>query len=287
MYSFFTGVCILVGEKTGVPPVTTTTCQASSCAAGYFSKYNVGNLPSWAEKKPTIVIDGYPATGFNPQSRMMHEMGHIADFLAGPSNGLLRSTGVDYDALTPDDWDKYSLEWRPTALTEGLATFLAVQAFHTEYDPGPYVCSANGNDTTASHRHCYPPGTTLDTDSIEDRIFSGSCVTKEGRRPISAMRYFWDIYDVQSDGMDTTNLTTRDILESLAVWPCAAYPACYAAGNLHDQFTSISADFSSSTVNSLQRDEGNGWRYRLNMLNNYTGNPDVQGAYYQNCLGTY
>ena len=101
------------------------------------------------------------------------------------------------------------------------------------------------------------------------------------------MRYFWDIYDVQSDGMDTTNLTTRDILESLAVWPCAAYPACYAAGNLHDQFTSISADFSSSTVNSLQRDEGNGWRYRLNMLNNYTGNPDVQGAYYQNCLGTY
>ena len=287
MVSYFTGLCILVGEKSSGIPVTSTDCQASSCAHGRFSKYNVGNLPSWAEKKPTIVIDGWPTTAFNPQSRVMHEMGHIADFLAGPSNGLLRSTGYNYDALTPNTWDEYSLEWRPTALTEGLATFLAVQAFHTEYDPGPYVCTANGNSGEAGKRHCYPPGTVVDTDSIEDRLFGGSCVTKEGRRPISAMRYFWDIYDFSSDGTDATDLTTRDILESLAVWPCASYPACYLGGNLHDQFTSISSDFSSYTINNTQRDEGNGWRYTLNMLNNYTGNPDVQGAYYQNCLGSF
>jgi hypothetical protein len=286
MVSYFTNLDILAFEKLkGSTPITDTFCQASSCARPSMKNVDPPSRPNWAEKKLTIVLDGDAATPYKPQSRMMHEMGHIADFVSGPQAGLLRQVGYCY---TPDcGWNAWSAEYRPTALGEGIATFLAVAAFYDDAATAAYVCDANGNSTKLYERHCYPNTGHPGSESIEDRA-PGACLAPEGRRAINAMRFFWDIYDTPADGTDATDLDVIDILDSQAVWPCPSYPACYATGQLHDQFTFVAPTLHSFTAGSgAQLDEGNAWRFRNNMLNNYTGGPDVQGVYTQNCMGAY
>ncbi|MCY0994094.1 hypothetical protein OV203_43600 [Nannocystis sp. ILAH1] len=286
MVSYFINVDILAFEKLkGSVPVTDSTCQGTSCARPWMKNIDPPTRPNWAEKKLTIVLDGVAATPYKPQSRMMHEMGHIADFVSGPQAGLLRQVGYCYDEASNCGWHTWSAEYRPTALSEGMATFLAVSAFHNGDATAAYVCDANGNSTKPYERHCYPNTGHPSSESIEDRA-PGMCLAPEGRRALNAMRFFWDIYDTHADGTDATDLDFISILDSQAVWPCPSYPACYAAGELHDQFTSVQTTLHSWVAGAgTQKDEGNAWRFRNNMLNNYTGNPDVQGVYNQNCMG--
>ena len=72
------------------PYYTTTNCATSSCALAAMKNLTAitsPQRPAYANQVPTIILDGDAATPYSPQSRVMHEMGHIADFLAGPSAG--------------------------------------------------------------------------------------------------------------------------------------------------------------------------------------------------------
>ncbi len=291
MTTYFTNVDLLAFEKTAAPYYTTTNCATSSCALAAMKNLTAitsPQRPAYANQVPTIILDGNAATPYSPQTRVMHEMGHIADFLSGPNAGLVRSTGYCYTGIGNCDWTYTSSEYRPTALTEGLATFLAVSAFHNDNTAETYVCTANGNAVAVAGTHCYPGGVT-GAYTLEVRP-AGACGMAEGRRALNAMRFFWDIYDVAADGTDATDKDFFNILDALSTWPCPAYPACYSAGQLHDQFTNVPSTLYSATPDSsplTELDQGNAWSFRNVMLNNYTPSTDVQGAYYQNCMATY
>lgn len=281
MASYFTHVEILGFEA---PPdgvvQTNVNCAKNSCAFPYLYS-DAPERPLFAEKRLTLVLDGYGATPYTPM-KIMHEMGHLADFISGPLvgavRGLRRETSYCYGGSC--GWTMTSTEHLPTALTEGLASFLAMTAFYDGSGSVAYHCDANGN--VAHLAHCYPPDTAFAAMSME---LKATCASPMARRPYNSMRFFWDIYDSPADGTDATDLNIANIFDSLAAWPCAGYPACYGAGQLHDQFSSVSASLAVPTPNAAQLDEGNATRFRDNMLNNYSGHYDVTGAYNQNCMG--
>jgi hypothetical protein len=83
MQAYFTDVDILAFESL-TSPVTDAPCNATSCARGWYRDESAASgRPWWAEQKLTVVLDGLPSTPFAPQERTMHELGHIADFVAG------------------------------------------------------------------------------------------------------------------------------------------------------------------------------------------------------------
>ncbi|GEM_PF-2668966 len=291
MVTYFQNVDIMAFDTNG----NLSDCD-TSCARGWFRNMTTATgTPAWAhEQTPTVVLDDGTATPYAPQARVNHELGHIADFLSGPNQGLKRSTGYCFNDASCN-WSDGSLEYRPAALTEGMATFIASVSFYTEAAQNPRTCFPNGNDTNVGKRHCYPGsgGSTITTWGLETSSWTGAgCggtngVPQEGRQPVSAMRFFWDIIDSLNDGQDDINLSMFNIFDSLAAWPCPSYPACYSAGQLHDQFTSVNSTLSSATNSSTELDDGNGWDFRNNMLNNYSGADDVQNAYWNNCMGIF
>lgn len=272
MLTYFTDVDILAFDTQG------TTCS-TSCARGWFK--NMGNPPSYAEQKLTVILDGSAATPFSPQERTMHELGHIADWLSAPNQGIIRDpSGADYDGN--NGWSYQTVEWRPKALKEGMATFIATTAFYDDFATDPRTCIADGN--TAGQEDCF------DTSPTPFRLESSSygvCGSLEGRQPVSSMRYMWDIYDQINDGVDSIDLNLAQMFDSVAAYPCPAWPACYGSGEMHDQFTSVSADLSAVVDSVGEQDDANGWEYRNVMLNNYSGAFDVQDEYFNNCQGFF
>lgn len=236
----------------------------TSCARGYFE--NAGANAAWADQKMTVVLDANAA--YSPAERMMHELGHIADYA---SRKYRFGTGYDYDGN--DWWSSTSREWRNSALHEGYATFVSMSALYSDNAPEPRTCLSSG--------HCYTSGFDV------EESHQGSCAFEEGRYAISATRFFWDIWDSVNDGNDSIDLNFYAFPDSLAAWPCPGYPACYGNGELHDQYSSVSNNLASISYSAGEKDEGNAWDYRNNMLNNYAGAHDVQDEYFNNCMGVF
>ena len=187
-------------------------CSGSSCARGYYER--MSSPPSWAEKMKTIVLGDGDYVPYSYESHM-HEMGHIADYVSGPNQGLIRSTGYQ-----DGKWSMNSEEYRPTALTEALASYIAVSALYYEIATNPRTCKPDGNDDELKRRHCYASGsTTVQNYSIEQSNH-GSCGSKEGRWALSHVRYFWDITDSCNDGLDTLNSSQYAIFDAQAAYPC-------------------------------------------------------------------
>jgi hypothetical protein len=276
-------VDILAFEAPSNGPVTTSvTCAKSSCA--YIARFSdAPERPAWAEKRLTLVLDGFGSTPYTPM-KIMHELGHLADFSAGPGtasfHGVRRETGYDY--LGSSSWSMTSTEYAPTALTEGFASFLAMSAFYDGSGTVAYHCMGNG--VVANQEHCYPPDSAWGSMAIAMEA-KATCSSPKGRHPYNVMRYFWDIYDTHVDGTDASDLTLTNILESLAYWPCSPFPGCYGPNQLHDQFHNISNSLLTTTVNPNALDENGAWDYMNNMLNNYPPAYNVSGAYTQNCMG--
>ncbi|UQA56925.1 hypothetical protein [Polyangium aurulentum] len=247
-------------------PCSGTSCAdcGTSCARGQYE--NAGANPAWAQQKKTVVLDANAA--YKPAERMMHEFGHIADYAA---RKYRFGTGYGYDGDT--GWSSTSLEWRPSALHEGYATFVSMVSLYDDIATEPRTC--------LSSSHCYTSGHDV------EESHQGSCTTEEGRMAISATRFFWDIIDTPNDGSDSLDHSFYVFPDSVAAWPCPNYPACYADGELHDQFSSVSSNLASTTVSPGEEDEGNAWDYRNNMLNNYSGAVDVQDQYFNNCMNVF
>lgn len=157
----------------------------------------VDDLPDFLGNAPTSIADGATkrvqlddSAMYKPQARVMHELGHIADYVANPYEFSGR-----YDFGGSDGWSQGSAEFGSISFEEGFATHGGSVTFWADNAVMPTTC----NSTAA----CYDSvGTPFSNSNLESTSFpfnTDNCVTDEGRRPISAMRFFWDVYDNRND----------------------------------------------------------------------------------------
>lgn len=273
--SRFTNVDVMAFDTAGL---TGAECS-NSCALGYPVNVTAsGARPPWADQRLTVVLDGDASTPYWPVERTTHELGHIGDFVT-VVGGHKRHTGTGYNGNY--GWYPWTEEYRPSALTEGLASFIGVAAFYGDRATDPRTCTANGNSSDAHKRHCYA-GTSENPLRVEES-HNGSCASKEGRYPISATRFFWDLYDESADGSDDIDSTDATILTVMSSWPCSGWPTCYGDGQLHDQFSYVNSTVSSTIPSAAELDDGNAWHWRTTHLNN-TG-VDAINVFNLNCMG--
>lgn len=92
---------------------------------------------------------------------------------------------------------------------------------------------------------------------------------------------------ISVDGADNIDLSDEDILTTMSTFPCSSYPACYGAGDLHNQFSSVSSANGGVghwlSLSSTEMDDGNAWHWRAALMN--SGGADVYNAFVRNCMG--
>lgn len=188
---FFNSVDILAFDSGNI-----TGCHLiGSCSRPFFRNMATGR-PGWtAGQLMTIVLDGNMPTPFNPETRVMHEMGHIADFVSAPNQGRVVGVGYDRDGA---GWGWTSAEWTTDGMAEGFATFLANAALYSQNAPEPRTCETNGNGAPQD-LHCWagPPQQSLETGPLF------SCPGSYGRQALASMRFFRDIFDSTNEFNDT------------------------------------------------------------------------------------
>lgn len=280
----FTNVDIQAFEPTGP---ATPQCK-SSCAYGYPVNVSdpAGRLP-FQDQRLTVVLDGNPATAYQPLDRTMHELGHIGDFVS-MQGGHYRHTLYDYTGPANDpNWGYADQEYRPTALTEGFGSFAAMAALYTDGATDPRTCFTNGSSSLSNERHCYATNSQAVFKVEESHL--GSCATGEGRLPISALRFLWDVYDDVVDGNDDVDFSSTTILTTQTKFPCPSYPACYQDGQLHDSSSLVDSTSLGVTAGrtlsatASELDDGNAWHWRSALV--ASGGADSQNAFTQNCMG--
>lgn len=274
---YFTNVDILAFDTGNI-----TGCHATgSCARPYFKNMSTGR-PGWTSGQfMTIVLDGNAPTPFSPETRVMHEMGHVADFVSAPSAGQGRVLQTGYDRDGDSTWSWPSVEYTPTAMTEGFATFIANAAFYNGGMANPRVCEANGNGFP-SQLHCWAG---IFQESIE--FGPGSCPSQEGRRALASMRFFRDVFDSTNDSNDTLSFAPFQMFDAVAAVSCPSYPACYGNGQLHDSWTSVDAQANWDTAvrgAGSERDK-NGPDWFRNVMNS-GWSTNLNNIYNQNCMGS-
>ncbi len=133
-----------------------------------------------------------PSSGaLMPQARMMHEMGHIASYVSNrdqerkgaPASAKMYEFDADGDGNTTEDqgWSAFSAEWHHVQFEEAVATAFANVALYYPHAADPDTCLSAGECTTNLETH------------------PSSCSSSRRRWEISAERYFWDVYDSNSD----------------------------------------------------------------------------------------
>lgn len=116
------------------------------------------------------------------QSRVMHEMGHLASFRATRDQTAF---GRADTSLSGSGWSFDTAEWNSRQFTEGVATALANVGLYFQNANTPFTC---GNASTS----CDTAG------GFSLEATPASCAT-ERRWELSTERYFWDIYDSVND----------------------------------------------------------------------------------------
>lgn len=129
-----------------------------------------------------------------PQARIMHELGHAAEYVTKPWR--LMNDGT-YDGSGPLDWDYNSREYGHMAFQEAIATHYGSIAFWYDNAASPTTCLSNTK--------CYDSsGSPLALANLEASSYphtDDNCdaAHEEGRWPLSLMRYLWDVYDSHND----------------------------------------------------------------------------------------
>lgn len=208
MQSVFTGIVV----KTFTDPGGTD-CP-TSCALGKVIKLD-SNAP------------------YAPSMRIMHEMGHVADFLSHDGNDYaqrgcyLYPTTCDRPGSTPGVWNLTDPEWSSAAFEEGLATFHATAALYGPNSGTPHVCLDSAVSCPASFYN----------------VESVPTCPGDGRDPLTVTRYFWDTFDQIADtpvywpaGETATPLEFATILDTLAQFPAGT------TNGAEDETTGIDAD---------------------------------------------
>lgn len=173
MQNYFTNVQIRAFEPAGCldgggNPIPG--CCPTSCANG---------------PNKRIRLDANAA--YQPQSRVMHEMGHLASYLASPAQAFNGIASYCYDGESaPCGWDVETEENGSVQFEEGIATHFANVALYAQ--------------NAATPRHCFSSGPCSSASANNLELSLGtSCGADVNRHPIQAMRYLWDVYDNNSD----------------------------------------------------------------------------------------
>ncbi len=127
---------------------------------------------------------------YEPQARIMHEMGHIASYVSAPftaADDYCYPTGTCAATDPQAGWYLTSTEWRSASFEEGLATFFGDTAIYWYSNPQPHTC-------LKSQAPC-----TLNTYNVETSTGVGFCGAGEGRWALSVDRYLRDMYDTVND----------------------------------------------------------------------------------------
>jgi hypothetical protein len=137
--------------------------------------------------------------GFAPQARVMHELGHIASYVTHP----WALTG-DYTWSPPGDppgaasWCQDCPEWGVAAFEEAWATHYGSITLWADNAETPTTCLSSGP--------CYSgasPAFHTDLEASSYPFNTNNCglsaSNPEARWPLSAMRYFWDVFDNHND----------------------------------------------------------------------------------------
>jgi len=164
MNAFFTGLSIYAFDNT---------CP-TSCASGPDNR---------------ITLDNNAA--YQPQARIMHEMGHIASY-KGSRDQNRRQTGdcefysyPSTSCVSGSGWSLTSKEWEGAAFEEAVATHLGDVSLYRAFATEPHTCLSSAECSTGSFNIETSPGT--------------SCGTDQNRVPLNHIRYHWDNYDSVSD----------------------------------------------------------------------------------------
>jgi hypothetical protein len=157
---------------------------------------------------PTKQIHLNTAGAYAPQSRIMHEMGHIASYWLHPwfiEYDQATTLHYDWDNASPDGWNHTTAEWGLVGFEEALATHFGSVTFWAANAIAPTTC-------LASSSHCYfPSGAPIGSADLEHTSWpyddpTNTCIRTpvgsevvEERWPLSHMRFLWDVYDSHND----------------------------------------------------------------------------------------
>lgn len=222
---------------------------------------------------PTKRVQLDAAAAYSPQARIMHELGHIYSYVSHP----WKLTG-DYTwapAGSPagaSNWSQGSAEWGVSAFEEAFATHPGSVAFWWSNATTPTTC--------LSAVHCYTstgvPNANTNIEATSYAYSTDNCdastTNPEGRRPISAMRFFWDVFDSHNDADgDDYSAANGDY------WKHLALLAFYPDGRGTDQ---INEPWDATGIVLTERDGRGSTSYR----NNYEANiRNVYTLWVDNC----
>jgi hypothetical protein len=173
--------------------LATTGCGGSSCAGG-----------------KEVWMDTNPATPYIPQERIMHEFGHVASALSHENGNYWAMGDYCYPATgTCNSWDDTTQEWKQVSAEEGFANFFSTVGLYSDQAPSPHVCRVVSGPCANN------------TFNVENE--STSCVAGQDRWPLTAMRYFWDVFDARAEGglagTDTLRVDFSYIIDVFARYP--------------------------------------------------------------------
>jgi hypothetical protein len=188
----------------------------------------LGNCPTSCAVGSSKRIQLDANAGFSPQGRILHESGHVADYIEKNYHGTSAQGSYCWpntaapDGVgggTPCGWSLGAdAEWGSAAFEEGLATF---SADNTLWPPGqlqPTSCLSSVdcpiNGSTNIEQTDYPYAT---------NNCSTVAANPESRWALTVMRYLWDLYDNNNDAdgetISTGNGAFSDMYDTLGDYP--------------------------------------------------------------------
>jgi hypothetical protein len=220
----------------------------------------------------TVQLDAN--AGFAPQARIMHELGHIASYVTHPC-----ALAGDYTWSPPGDppgapsWCQTCAEWGAAAFEEAWATHYGSITLWADNAETPTTCLSSGP--------CYDSGTgapawgtDLEASSYPHQVNGCSFASSnpEARWPLSAMRYFWDVYDNHNDADgDTYSASQGNFWQHLA--NLAWYPEGTDTNQIDEPWN--------STYTAVTEPDGRG---SSSYVANYTANVTYTGTLWaDNC----
>lgn len=169
--------------------------------SGYLPAPNSATCTSSCAWGPTKQVHFSADAGLAPQARTMHEVGHIASYVTHPwqiANSAGTILGLN-DGYGGAGWAPDGPEWGSTAFEEAWATHYGSATFWADNADAPTTCYAYDAGT------CYDsggsPAANADIEATSYPYSVNNCITSEDRWPLSAMRYFWDVFDNRNDGI--------------------------------------------------------------------------------------
>jgi hypothetical protein len=229
MLAGFTGVTIAMYDPFACP---------TSCANG----------PANA-----IIIDSI-GSAYNPQSRILHELGHIANFVANPNWKQLG--GFNYDFGGSGGWSLDSPEFESAGWEESIATHAGDVALYGPDAKQPHTCFASELPCSAGVFNIESAGDCTEPDS--------------NRQVINHIRFHWDVYDTVKDS-DADSVSAP----IAALWDVlGAFPNIDGEGGINE--------FWNPTGTSGDDDDG---RCALDFASNWVslGGPDTKPLVAANC----